>query len=183
MQLARTFPRGHLVVWALVIALSLLSTMTSTVEGRTNPAPDSAPTIDAVGPVGNGPVFCTAWRTHRATTHYFSGNTGFPHVYVDWQVRYNGCDVIKDFVTCSAATTLVSVQFTWCGFYQSAAWNKDLIHVGANWNECTSPIGGVGACYSNYVRQYVRKDGYMRNRLYYQNEPASGSTWTWSSPY
>ncbi|HJP70554.1 MAG TPA: hypothetical protein VJ975_02450 [Candidatus Limnocylindria bacterium] len=179
MQFAKTLPRAHLVAWLLVIAMSLFSTLSNKVEGSTAPEAPEPPTVEAIGPIGDLPNFCTAWKTHRGSTHYFSGYTGFPHVYIDWQVRYNGCDVIKDWVTCSAATTLWTVDFTWCGFYQPTSWNKDLIHVGANWQECTVPP--FPACYNNYVRQHVRNDGYMRARLYYQNEPNGG--WVWTSPW
>jgi hypothetical protein len=181
MDFVRTFPRAHLVAWALIIALSVLSTMTSKVEGHTTPPADPAPTADNMGPVGDLPSFCYAWRTKRATTHYYSGYAGFPHVYVTWQVRYNGCDVVREWVSCSAATTLVSVRIDWCGFYQPSYWNGDVIHVGANWAECTTPISGVGACYGNYVRQQIQRDGYLRWRWYYDHEPSGG--WTWTSPW
>lgn len=181
MDLVRTLPRMHLVAWALLIAIAIIATSTSAVEGRVNVLPDDAPAAAAIGPGGDLPAFCYAWRTKRATTHYFSGYTGFPHVYVDWQVRYNGCDVVRDFVTCSAATTLVSVDINWCGFYQSSSWDQNLIHVGANWNECSSPIKNIGACYGNYVRQHIRNDGYIKVRWYYDNEPRT--SWVWTNPW
>ena len=181
MNLVRAFPRAHLIVWALIIAISVLSTMTSKVDGHTGPPPDDAPSTDYIGPIGDLPSFCYAWHTKRATTHYWSGFAGFPHVYVDWQVRFNGCDVQRMFVTCSAATTLISVKNDWCGFYQASSWNQDLIHVGANWTECSSPIQGIGACYGNYVRQHVDRNGNVRWRWYYDNEPSGG--WGSTSPW
>jgi len=181
MSRVTTSPRAHIVLWALVIALCGFAVLPGTVEAGSIPGEEPAPAVDSIGVGGGLPAFCYAWRTKRETTHYFSGFTGFPHIYVDWQVRYNGCDVVRDFVTCSVASTAISAAITWCGFYQSSAWDKDLIHVGANWNECTSPIKNLGVCYSNHVRQHARRDGYMRYRLYHQNEPSGG--WTANSPY
>ena len=148
----------HWLAIILFVLASLLSPLFNRVEASTSSS-QPEPTISAIGPTP--PVaLCYAWRERTGRVTFYGGFSGVPYVYADYSLRYNGCDVVKNWVNCWAYTTLVSLRFDWCGFYQPASWNKDKIEVGANWTECATPVYGVLPCWGgNYVRAVYNRAG------------------------
>ena len=144
----RFIPRVQLATIILLIVWSIFSTLTSRVDASEAPAPQAEPAA----------LYCSAWVNQYGTT-ILTGSEGGHWVYVDYAVRRNGCTVIPLWASCSAATSLVSVSFSWCGFYQPTYWNKTKIHVGANWQACSSPFKGWGLCWGEYLRTQITATG------------------------
>lgn len=145
----RSIPRVQLLVIILFIAWSIYSSLTNHVDAAEAPAPQAAPA--AV-------TYCSAWVNQYGST-ILTGSEGGHWVYVTYEVRRNGCTVYPLWAQCSAATSLVSVSFTWCGFYQPSYWNHTKIQVGSNWQACSSPFKGWGLCWGEYVRTQITATG------------------------
>lgn len=143
----RLTPFIHLLILAVLIGNGMLNA--APVEGYSAPPevrrlPDTAT--------------CGSWQTWSGRT---VANRGYPlgtqpWITVNWTVRRNNCSIIPLDTRCGAWTLLMSAKFEWCGSYRLSA---SRIVIGSNWQTCTTPIQGWGACWDGYVRQELRANG------------------------
>lgn len=141
--------QGHALAWLLLIVISIAGTLGTPVSADTRPP---APTLpDTAG--------CYAWKTKHISQTFQPAVGTRPTIYLNFTVKYNGCDVVRVYGRCSANVIVMSVKFTWCGFYQAASWNNDKLQFGANWTECLLPLHGFGPCYDDYWRVTVDRHG------------------------
>lgn len=151
MNVLRAIPLSHKILWAILIALSIMSLFNVTRVGASIAEPEAVqPTVNA--------THCGSWIYGVGYTGMTIGG-GSGAVGIDYGYRRNGCVIEGRWVSCGGHTTLISITTTWCGFYQPSDWGKRKIHVGMNYRICSSPISGIGVCWDEYLRTRINRAG------------------------
>ncbi len=151
MNILRAIPLSHKILWAILIVLSIMSTFNVTRVEAAVAEPEAArPTINA--------THCSSWVYGTASTSMtVAGGSG--SVYISYGYRRNGCVIEPRWIECGGHTTLFSTSRRWCGFYQPSDWGKTRLHVGYNYTVCSSPVSGIGVCWSEYLRTQITAKG------------------------